>query len=113
MDFPAPIKRTLSLLGYLDHQPHGQLTNQALRIFCLLSSILLILQSFYKSAIVAESYVDTIRPSIGVMCGVSCVAYYSIMLIYRRRLLDVLAKLQLKVNERKSETHYFPQSKRT
>lgn len=100
MILPPSIKRSLALLGYQNQWPYDHLYNQARRTSCILSTILIILPTFYKCAFETGTLSDQIRSLLGFMCGFSSLAYFSIMLWSRRSILDVFAKLQLKVNER-------------
>lgn len=107
MNLPASIKRCLALLGYQNQWPYGHLYNRFRRTSCILLTTLIILPTFYKCAFETGTVSDQIRALLGFMCGFSSLAYFSIMLLNRRSILDVFAKLQLKVNER-TVRHWHP-----
>lgn len=100
MDLPVPIKRTMAIVGYVNKKSTNHLGILARRFSCLLSGMLIILPTLYDIVFIAETVSEKIRPMLALMCGISTFVYYSIMLWNRGSILELFAKLQVKVNER-------------
>lgn len=101
MVLPVQVSRILRSLGFLQrHQTYGHFINVAQRAACLLSSVYLVTPMIYAIIVEARTTVDIVQVLMNLMCGLCTIGFYSVLLLNRRPILNVLDRLQLKLDER-------------
>lgn len=101
MEFSVTTRNILRVVGYLSNdQSQSNLVIYTKRAICLVACVIIVPFSIWNIAYEATTFAERIKPLLALFFGSSAFVTYSIMLIQRRSILAVLAKLQLNVDKR-------------
>lgn len=101
METFVAINKLLRLIGYME-PVHccGHFLNIILRINCFFSAIFIFLPAFWSIAFEVETFGERTLSAMALICGATNFVAYSIMLLERQSILDMIADLQIQIQRR-------------